>query len=568
MKSSDITMSILLMTFCLPVLANTQEHTSPTKPSLVLQITVDGLRGDLLERYKHNFAKRGFRYLMDQGTHYTNAHYEHGNTETIVGHVSLATGAPPSVHGMVGNIWYDRQKERLVYNVEDDSYSMLTIGAGVNQSTEVDPTQKAAQKDGRSPVPILSTTFSDELRLSNNGQSKAFSVSIKDRGAISLGGHAGKAFWFSKSKADFVTSNYYYDEYPQWVTEWNDSNIPAQYSGKRWEMSLPREQYTLQEISDEHKVDLAGFNRSFPHPYGPESYPYFPTMLTLSPAGDEITANFATTLLKEEMLGLGQHTDYLSVSFSSNDYVVHMYGSNSLETEDNLIRLDNTIAKLLETVDQQVGLENTVIVLSADHGVPESTPVANQLGLKNAQYFNKNALVSEVLLKKLKHEFGLDDSAILLYAQPYLYLNHEMIKEKGVSLGEVQRVVADEIAQIKGVAAAVTSEDIKNGRVQNSRVTTLVENNYHPTRSGDVYIVFEPRSYINDMDGITIASTHGSPWRYDTHVPIIFAGYDIKAQTISREVTPYDIAPTLSNKLGITLPSGATGTTLKEVTQP
>lgn len=140
MKSSDITTSILLMTFCLPVLANTQAHTTPTKPSLVLQITVDGLRGDLLERYKHNFGLHGFRYLMDQGTHYTNAHYEHGNTETIVGHVSLATGAPPSVHGMVGNIWYDRQKERLVYNVEDESYSMLTIGAGVNKSTEVDPT--------------------------------------------------------------------------------------------------------------------------------------------------------------------------------------------------------------------------------------------------------------------------------------------------------------------------------------------------------------------------------------------------------------------------------------------
>lgn len=568
MKPSNTTTSILLMMFCLPVHANTQAHRHPTKPSLVLQITVDGLRGDLLERYKHNFGLHGFRYLMEQGTHYTNAHYEHGNTETIVGHVSLATGAPPSVHGMVGNIWYDRQKERLVYNVEDESYSMLTIGAGVNQSTEVDPTQKAAQKDGRSPVPILSTTFSDELRLSNNGKSKVFSVSIKDRGAISLGGHAGKAFWFSKSKASFVTSNYYYDEYPQWVTEWNDRNIPAQYSGKRWEMSLSREQYTLQEIADEHKVDLAGFNRSFPHPYGPEGYPYFPTMLTLSPAGDEITANFATTLLKEEKLGLGHHTDYLSISFSSNDYVIHMYGSNSLETEDNLIRLDNTIATLFETVDQQVGLENTVIVFSADHGVPESTPVANQLGLKNAQYFNKNALVSAMLLNKLEQEFGLDDTAIILYAQPYLYLNHEMIKDKGVSLDRVQRVVADEIAKVEGVAATVTSEDIKNGRVQNSRVSTLVGNNYHPTRSGDVYIVFEPRSYINDMDGITIASTHGSPWRYDTHVPIIFAGYDIKAQTISREVTPYDIAPTLSNKLGITLPSGATGTVLKEVTQP
>ena len=158
------------------------------KPDLVLQITVDGLRADLIERYKHNFGDGGFRYLMDDGTYYTNANYQHGNTETIVGHVSLATGAPPSVHGMVGNVWYDRSEERLVYNVEDGNYQMLTSGAGVDKATEIDPTQKTAQGDGRSPEPILSTTFGDELTISNSGKSKVFGVSVKDRGAISLAG--------------------------------------------------------------------------------------------------------------------------------------------------------------------------------------------------------------------------------------------------------------------------------------------------------------------------------------------------------------------------------------------
>ena len=153
-----------------------------SKPKLVLQITVDALRGDLLERYKANFGDGGFRYLMDDGTYYTNAYFQHGNTETIVGHVSLATGAPPSVHGMVGNVWYDRNKERLVYNVEDGNYSMLTSGAGVNKSTEIDPTQKVATEDGRSPDPILATTFSDELAISSNGESKIFSVSVKEIG--------------------------------------------------------------------------------------------------------------------------------------------------------------------------------------------------------------------------------------------------------------------------------------------------------------------------------------------------------------------------------------------------
>ncbi len=339
---------------------------------------------------------------MDQGVYYKNANYEHANTETIVGHVSLATGAPPAVHGMVGNVWFDRGLDRLVYNVEDPNYSMLTSGAGVDKSTEIDPTQKAAAGDGRSPEPILSTTFSDELVISNNGQSRVFSVSVKDRGAISLAGHGGKAFWFSKAQSQFVTSDYYYDTNPFWVDRWNEKAIPAKYSGKRWELSLPKDQYSLQENNKEHKVDLGGFARTFPHPYGPASYKYYSTMLTVSPAGDEITADFAKTLLAQEKLGSGNATDYLAISFSSNDYVVHLYGASSLETEDNLIRLDKTLGDLFKYVDDSIGLENTLIVLSADHGVPEASPTVNTLGFRQPFYFNKDALLTDALMTRLK----------------------------------------------------------------------------------------------------------------------------------------------------------------------
>lgn len=538
---------------------------SPPKPKLIVQITVDALRGDLLERYKANFGNDGFRYLMDNGTYYTNAYYQHGNTETIVGHVSLATGAPPSVHGMVGNVWYDRNKERLVYNVEDGNYQMLNAGAGVNKATEIDPTQKIATKDGRSPDPILATTFSDELAISNNGVSKIFSVSVKDRGAISLGGHLGKAFWFSKAQSEFVTSNYYYDKYPQWVTDWNQQKLAEQYSNTRWELSLPPEKYTVKESNPDYKVDLDGFKRTFPHPYSSVDNKYYSTTLTVSPAGDELTENFASTLLRQENLGKGTFPDYLSVSFSSNDYVIHMYGPTSLETEDNLIRLDKTIAKLLKNIDQQVGLENTLIVLSADHGASEAPAVVNALGGHQPATFDQKQLISPQLLTRLKTEFSLGEDAIRLYAQPYIYLNHNVIKKKGVSLEKVQMVVAEELLKINGIAYAVTSTDIEKNQVPNTHTMQLVKNNYHPARSGDVYIVYQPRNFINDMDGLTIASTHGSPWRYDTYVPVIFAGYNIDDKQISREITPYDIAPTLSSILGITQPSGATGQILTEV---
>ena len=180
------------------------------QPKLVLQITVDALRGDLTSRFDNVLGDGGFRYLMEDGIHYTNAHYQHANTETIVGHVSLATGTVPAVHGMVANVWFDRELGRLVYKIEDSRYHLLTVGADVDQKTEIDPTQKTAKVDGRSPNNILTSTLSDEMAIHYAGRSKIFGVSVKDRGAISLAGHAGKAFWFSKASGEFVTSNYYY----------------------------------------------------------------------------------------------------------------------------------------------------------------------------------------------------------------------------------------------------------------------------------------------------------------------------------------------------------------------
>ncbi|MCL1043863.1 alkaline phosphatase family protein [Shewanella electrodiphila] len=552
---------------CMTSLSPLAAISAETPPKLILQITVDGLRGDLLDRYKHNFGDNGFKYLLDEGTHYTNAHYQHSNTETIVGHVSLATGATPSVHGMVGNVWYDRSQERLVYNVEDENYHMLSANAGVDKSTEIDPTQKTALMDGRSPIPMLSTTFSDELMVATNGQSKVYSVSVKDRGAISLAGHMGKAFWFSKSQGEFATSNYYYPQYPQWVNDWNDSKLYKRYSDKSWQLSLAKKEYTLVDSSATHKIDLAGFNNQFPHPYGAGDSKYFTTKLTLSPAGDELTADFAKTLLSKEALGQNKHTDFLAVSFSSNDYVVHMFGSNSLETEDNLLRLDKTLADLFSHVDKQVGLENTLIVLSADHGVPETAPHVHDIGYHDAGYFEVDSLLNQGVKKRLKQEFGLNDDVITLFSEPYIYLDRELIAKKNLSLAQVQTAIAQEVMKVKGVEMAITSTDIELNNVPPTRVGQLVMNNHHRQRSGDVYIVFAPRKYINDLEGLVIASKHGSPWRYDTHVPIIFAGYNIKGQRIDREVTPYDIAPTLSNKLRITQPSCATGQVLEEVSR-
>ena len=203
-------------------------------PKLILQITVDQLRGDLPTRYQDRLGQGGLRYLLDTGTVFANAHHRHANTETIVGHTTLATGADPSTHGMVGNVWLDRVSGELTYNVEDARYPILSKGAGIDKKTEIDPTQKTARSDGRSPSAILVSTFSDELTLSQGGKSKVFGVSVKDRGAISMAGHTGKAFWFSKQSGEFITSRFYYDQYPDWVANWNAQEPTSTYAGNSW----------------------------------------------------------------------------------------------------------------------------------------------------------------------------------------------------------------------------------------------------------------------------------------------------------------------------------------------
>ena len=536
------------------------------KPRLIVQITVDALRGDLPTRFAHVTGDDGFRYLKERGVNYTSANYAHANTETIVGHASLATGSVPAAHGMVGNVWFDREQDRLVYNIEDPDYHLLSVGADVDQQTEIDPTQKAAKVDGRSPSAILSSTFSDELAAHYGGKSKIFAVSVKDRGAVSLAGHAGKAFWFSKSGGEFVTSTYYYDRYPDWVVAWNGAGHVQAYGGKSWELLLDPSEYMFGDADDrEYETDFPGFGRTFPHAYGTPDDKYYSTRLTLSPAGDELTLSFAKALIENEGLGDDEVTDYLAVSFSSTDYVGHLFGASSLESEDNLARLDRTLADLFDYLDEKIGLDNTLIVLSADHGQPEVPGYLHELGIRNAHYFDTDALDKTPAIAALKAQFGIGEELIEAFFQPYVYLNRDLIRDKGLDQAEVELAVAEQLQKFEGVARAASSIALRTSSLPDTLLTQSILRNFHPKRSGDIYLVFEPNVFISDFDSLTVASMHGSPWRYDTFVPVYFAGNGLSPQTVRRPITPYDIAPTLSAYLGAKPPSAAIGVALPEV---
>ena len=464
----------------LPVAAVAQE-----RPRLILQITVDQLRGDLPLRHFDQMGEGGFRYLIENGIYYDNAHHAHANTETVVGHATLATGAHPAAHGMVGNLWYDRKLGRAIYNIEDPDYPILSEGAGVDADTEIDPTQKAAGTDGRSPSAILTTTFSDELSIATQGRAKVFGVSVKDRGAVTMAGHTGKAFWFSKANGQFITSSYYYDAYPDWVDDWNAKDLSRSYAEQTWDLLNPKDTYLFRDRDMQAGEPMAfgSFGPTMPKSLGPADHPLFMTLVTLSPFGDQMTADFAKTLIDAEGIGDDEITDFLGVSFSATDYIGHFYGPSSLEAEDNLLHLDRTLADLFAFVDARVGLDQTLVVLSADHGAPESPAYLAELG-KLGGYVTPDEWDTEAALDRIRAQFGISGKLIEGYDHPYLNLTNAARNAGGVDQVALETAIAQELTAFEGVAYAIPSSRLRIGALPDNALTRAVINNYNPGRSG------------------------------------------------------------------------------------
>ena len=485
---------------------------------LVLQITVDGLRADLLNRYGNNFGQDGFRYLMQEGAVYTNAQYQHANTETIVGHTTLATGAFPSEHGMIGNVWFDREAGELAYNIEDPDHPLIQTGKAVTRGEQVDPAQKLSRTQGRSPVAILAATLSDGLAAYHGGRSKIYAVSGKDRSAVAMAGQVGKAFWYSTDSGDFVTSTYYYDAYPDWARQWNIQHQAKQYAGTSWTLLNNLSTYLLgAQDGRAYEVDLSGYGRVFPHPFGDAGNKLFYTKLLVSPVGDQRVLDFSKTLISNAHLGQDAIPDYLSISFSSVDAVNHFFGPSSLENEDIVLQLDRTLADLIAFVDKKVGLKHTLIVLSADHGMADMPEYMTELGFAAGRIYPDD--VTGAANNAGQQLFGID-AIVRFFYRPYLYLDDEKISAAKLDQTMVEQAIAEALTEFKGIALAVPRSGLLS--LQESPVVEQIQRNFHASQSGDIYIVQEPYWFMFDKG--PIAAMHGSPWRYDTHVPIIFVG--------------------------------------------
>jgi hypothetical protein len=570
------------------------------RPRLVVQITIDQLRGDLPLRYQNRFGEGGFRYFLDHGTWYTAAHQPHAFMETVVGHTTLATGAWPSRHGMVGNRWFDRTTRSFVNNIEDPNYPILPMP----NTTEVlcDPATVAPKVcKGASPMTIHTTTLSDELTIATAGKAKVFGVSTKDRGAVTMAGHSGKAFWFSTSNGCYVTSTFYYppeEGYPDWVRNWcaaGTTAAKAKANDYKWGLLHDLSTYlfksvenvypscTPAEINMRMLVDQYHFGRNMippvVHTLAPQGGPDLYRGIILTPYADELTLDFAEKLVINEHLGEDDIPDYLAISFSVNDYMGHWFSPTSLESEDNLLRLDVTLRKLIAFINEKVGAGKTLFVLSGDHGGPEYPEYLDTI------HVNTGRIAASEILKAANDavdlKYGAHSGIIMEYAHPYFYLNRELIDARGLDRLAIQRLIVAAVMQIHGIKVAIPADDMSDGGIADGELISRIRRNYDTTRSGDVYVVQEPQWQIDTEPlpacppptekigkGIPPNLQHDAPWAYDTYVPIAFAGFGAPAIRVPRDVDTTQVAATLSVLLRTKFPSGCIGDPLNEIAGP
>ena len=554
---------VLIVTLLFGSVAPAQRRTQPSepkRPKLVLLIVVDQFRYDYLERFGDLFVPNGFRRLMRDGASWTQSNYDHMPTYTAPGHALMMTGAYPAESGIIGNEWLDRASGKRITSVTDESAKVL--GGGPNEI-------------GSSPARLMASTVGDEMRLATNDRAKVIGISVKDRSAIlPAGRHANAAYWFSTTTGNMESSTYYFKQLPAWVNTFNAARPADKYFGAKWERLLPEKEYLRRAGPDSTPWEIVtarGDTNAFPHiitggATGPGTDFYW--ALDASPFTNEVLLSFAEQAITNEQLGQDEDTDVLTLSFSANDYVGHRYGPYSQELMDSVLRVDRDIAKLLDFVDAHVGLANTLIAFTADHGVAPIPEHAAALGLGGAriQAADLFATIDKALSARypsadylLRFKEGNTTREWLINSN--LYFNYDALRRDKVNVDEFSQAVCAAALTVPGIARCFTRTQLLRGATS---ITDPIErralHGFYPARSGDAVLVAEPFKYLAD----TITATHGSPYSYDTHVPTIIMGPGIDAGRYLEAAAPNDIAPTLSALLRITPPSNSTGRVLIE----
>ncbi|WP_421812905.1 alkaline phosphatase PafA [Flagellimonas sp.] len=515
-------------------------------PKLVVGIVVDQMRYDYLTRFWNQYGEDGFKRLVNEGFNCKNNHFNYAPTSTGPGHASVYSGTTPSMHGIIGNNWFDKESGEDVYCAGDDTY------------TSVGTTSDAGQM---SPHRMLTTTITDQLRLHTQKRGKVIGVALKDRGAVLPAGHAANAaYWFEGGETgNWITSSYYMDELPQWVADFNDSDKVEAYK-KTWNTLKPIETYVESglDVNNYEGLQKGESSNTFPHdlPAIWEQNGQF-DLIRRSPFGNSITADFALAALEGEDLGADTITDFLAISFSSTDYVGHFYGVNSKEVEDTYIRLDQDLARIFSTLDDKVGEGEYTVFLTADHAAIHVPSYLMDSKIP-AGYLDMGDMQTK-FAEFLQYKYGTTD-VVRELSNYQLFLDHKILANLDIDLDDAQEDIAKELLSYEGIGQVYTGYQMWENEYSKG-IPYILQNGYNQKRSGDVLIV----PNVGYISYSRTGSTHGSAQIYDTHVPLLLYGKGIKqGSTVNRTEIP-DIAPTIAALLGIAFPNGATGQPIGEV---
>ena len=537
---------LCVFSLCMMGVASAQTQTT-AKPKLVVGIVIDQMRWDYLYRFNDLYGANGLKRLLNKGFSCENTLIPYVPTYTAVGHTCVYTGSVPAYTGIVGNNWFDKTTITNVYCTDDST---------------VNPVGSNTKGGKMSPENLWVTTITDELRLSNNFKSKVIGIAMKDRGAILPAGHsANAAYWYDDKSGKWISSTYYMQQLPDWVSQFNAKDVAGNYMKQDWNTLLPINKYDLSSADDEPYENAIKGEKTvtFPHRLSTigdaDKYESFKT----TPFANSFTFDFAKSAIENESLGKNTVPDFLAVSISSTDYIGHSFGPNSVEIEDTYLRLDNDIADFLQYLDTKVGKGNYLVFLTADHGVAHIPAFLAEHKIPGG-VFNEGE-VSRELNKMIEDEFGMKN--VVQSLQNYqVYLNADEISKQGKDLSAVKKSVIRFLAAKPFIIHVFDTRELASTTMPEPQ-KTMMGNGFNPKRSGDIQFTFKPGYF----DGGKKGTTHGLWNPYDAHIPLLWYGWNIKPGKTNRETYMTDIAATVAALLQIQMPSGCVGKVITELTK-
>jgi len=552
MKRLWFSLVILLSVLETGVLVSADNQT-PVKPEsntrLVVVCVFDQLRGDYPTRWKNAYGTRGFRKVMAEGTHFTNCHYPYGITVTGPGHASIATGAPPKDHGIIANEWYDSAKGQTIYCSANERYKNVPQKMGVTPK----------RTGGGSPDLLKVPTIGDTIKEATQGKGKVFSLSSKDRGAVLLAGKkADGCYWWDTDTGKLGTSTFFRDAVQPWVNSWNSEGFAEKWAGQSWERFRTDLDYNQlagpDQVLGEKEGTKPGTNSVFPHLFPAKTDKAYYNALYASPFANEILLDLAFRAIEAEQLGKDETPDLLLLSFSSNDVVGHGWGPDSQEVLDITLRTDDLLARLFHDLDLKVGPGKWTVYISSDHGVCPLPELSKAEG-KDAGRIDvtKLKLNAEKFLHEKFQEPNAGTPFLVGELSEHLYLNRPYLKSRNLDIDQVANALSQWLLTQEGINKAYTRNQILESGTDDPLIK-LYKEGFDPQRSGEIILVQKPYWLFGKGTG----TSHGTPYPYDTHVPLMILGNGAKKLISDERVTPLHIAPMIARELGIPKPAGCT----------